>query len=143
MKSKSRRKLFTLQEANATLPLVKAITSDLFKLSHDVWERRQRIESLTAGRELNASDPYTAELAERERDLERDMETLRAYVAELEALGVESKGALEGLVDFPARIDGRDVYLCWRLGEPEISHWHEIDAGFAGRQRLVPEPTQA
>ena len=46
------------------------------------------------------------------------------------------------MVDFHSRIEGRDVFLCWRLGEEEITHWHELDAGFAGRQELVPELVQ-
>ncbi|MEX0979285.1 MAG: DUF2203 family protein, partial [Pirellulales bacterium] len=43
----------------------------------------------------------------------------------------------EGLVDFPCRMDGRIVFLCWKLGEPEVTHWHELDSGYAGRQSLV------
>jgi len=39
-------------------------------------------------------------------------------------------------VDFPCWMDEREVYLCWKLDEPEVSHWHEVDAGFAGRQKL-------
>jgi hypothetical protein len=44
---------------------------------------------------------------------------------------------MEGLVDFPSLMDGRIVYLCWRLGEPEVLHWHELKSGFAGRQSLT------
>jgi hypothetical protein len=59
-------------------------------------------------------------------------------VGELRELGVEMKGMDIGLVDFPGEIDGRPVCLCWRLGEPAVAHWHELDAGYAGRQPLVP-----
>jgi len=52
-------------------------------------------------------------------------------------LGVEPKNGPEGLVDFPAVLDGRPVYLCWKLGEPEVLHWHDLDAGFRGRQPLT------
>ena len=52
-------------------------------------------------------------------------------------LGVEPKGAVDGLVDFPSMMDGRIVFLCWKLGEAEVTHWHELDAGFSGRQSLV------
>ena len=51
--------------------------------------------------------------------------------------GGDETACPEGLVDFPSRLDGRTVFLCWRLGEPEVLHWHELDAGFAGRQPLV------
>ena len=51
-------------------------------------------------------------------------------------LTVEPKGAAEGLVDFPAMLNGRLVYLCWKLGEPEVQYWHDLEAGFQGRQPL-------
>jgi hypothetical protein len=130
-------RLFTIEQANAMLPLVRAITSDLANLAGEVMERRHRLAMLTAGRELKAGDPYADELAQTQTDLERDVERVREYLAELRALGVEPKGAMEGLVDFPSLMDGRMVYLCWRLGEPEVLHWHELDAGFAGRQSLA------
>jgi hypothetical protein len=130
-------KLFTIDQANAMLPLVKAITSDLSRLAGEVVERRHRLAMLTAGRDLKAGDPYADELAQTEAELESDVVRIQEYIAELRALGVEPKGAMEGLVDFPSLMDGRIVYLCWRLGEPEVLHWHELEAGFAGRQSLT------
>jgi hypothetical protein len=130
-------KLFTIEQANAMLPLVKAITSDLATLASEVMERRHRLAVLTAGRDLKAGDPYAEELAQTEADLEKDIVRIQEYIAELHALGVEPKGAMEGLVDFPSLMDGRIVYLCWRLGEAEVLHWHELEAGFAGRQSLA------
>jgi hypothetical protein len=50
---------------------------------------------------------------------------------------VEIKDPYTGLVDFPCRQDNREVYLCWKLGEDKLDWWHEIDAGFAGRQPLA------
>ena len=61
---------------------------------------------------------------------------------ELKNLGIELKDYDTGLIDFLCWMDGREVYLCWRLGESEVSHWHEIDAGFAGRQRLLTAATR-
>jgi len=130
-------KLFTIEQANAMLPLVRAITSDLATLAREVVERRHRLAVLTAGREWKPGDPYSDELAEIEARLERDAQRLQEYVEELRELGVEPKGAVDGLVDFPSLMDGRIVFLCWKLGEPEVTHWHELEAGFAGRQSLV------
>jgi hypothetical protein len=129
-------KLFTVDEANQCLPLVRAITGDLVNLSNELLERRQRLTMLTAGRERESGNPYSDELAEVERAIERDAARLREYVEELVELGVEPKSVVDGLVDFPSLMDGRIVYLCWRLGEPEVMHWHELDAGYAGRQML-------
>jgi hypothetical protein len=130
-------RLFTIEQANAMLPLVRAITSDLSTLAADVVERRHRLALLASNRHPKPGDPYSDELAQMESDLERDMRRVQEYVRELDELGVETKGAIEGLVDFPCRMDGRLVYLCWKLGEPEVQYWHDLDAGFRGRQRLT------
>lgn len=130
-------RLFTIDQANATLPLVRAITTDLAVLAKDVVERRHRLALLTSGRDLKSGDPYSDELAQMESELERDAIRLQGYVDELRELGLEPKGAVEGLVDFPCLMDGRIVFLCWKLGEPEVLHWHDIDSGFAGRQPLT------
>jgi hypothetical protein len=130
-------RLFTIEQANAMLPLVRAICNDLSNLARDVMERRHRLALLTAGRELKAGDPYSDELAHMEAELEADASRLQGYVDELRELGVEPKGALEGLVDFPCELDGRVVYLCWKLGEPEVLFWHDLEAGFTGRQPLT------
>jgi hypothetical protein len=53
---------------------------------------------------------------------------------ELKAVGCELKDFELGLVDFYALLDDRLVFLCWRLGEPRVEYWHEVDAGIAGRQ---------
>jgi hypothetical protein len=132
-------KTFTVQQANAALPLVKAITSDLATLSRDVTERRQRLAMLVARRERSVGDIYSEELRQIEEELEKDTDRLRELVEELRQLGVEPKGGPEGViatVDFPSIVDGRLVYLCWRLGEAEVLFWHDLDAGFAGRQPL-------
>ncbi len=54
----------------------------------------------------------------------------------INALGVEVKDPSSGLCDFPALHHGRDIYLCWRLGEPQVEWWHEMHNGFAGRRHV-------
>jgi hypothetical protein len=130
------RRLFTVEQVNAMLPLVRAIVKDLSALSHEVVDRRERLAHLLTGRPLEPNDPYRAELTQIEEELEKDARRLRDYVEELRELGAEPKNGIEGLVDFPTIIDGRVVYLCWKLDEPEVLFWHELDAGFQGRQPL-------
>jgi hypothetical protein len=134
------RKLFTVEQVNSMLPLVRAIVKDLANLSLEVVERRERLAHLMSGRNLEPGDLYRAELAQIEEELEKDARRLRDYVEELRELGAEPKNGIEGLVDFPTIVDGRVVYLCWKLDEPEVLFWHELDAGFQGRQ---PLPTAA
>ncbi len=130
------RKLFTIDEANAALPLVGAIVTDLVELSREVTERRRRLATLMDRTGPHSADPYYEELVQIQEELEKDSRRLPEYVEELRALGAEPTSETEGLVDFPAMIDGRKACLCWKLGEPEVLHWHEIDAGFRERRPL-------
>jgi hypothetical protein len=129
-------KIFSIAEANATLPLVRAITSDLVELSREVIERRQRLSLLQGGRNKVPGNPYHDELTQVERELEKDGRRLRELVEELRALGVTPTSGSEGLIDFPAILAGRKIFLCWKLGESEVLFWHEADAGFCQRKPL-------
>ena len=134
-------RVFTVEQANAMLPLVRAITTDLADLAREVIERRERLSRLSVNRQRER-DPYAEEVAQIQEELEKDRDRLQGYVEELRDLGVEPKNGPDGLIDFPAMIDGRLVYLCWKLGEAEVLHWHELEAGFAGRQSLTANATE-
>ena len=131
------RKFFSVELANRTLPLVEKIVGDIVRQFQVVHELDQRLSGVirrdTRGG-LDAS--YSEEVAHTKAELEAEEERLRAFHDELEQLGVELKGA-DGLCDFPAQKDGREVCLCWKLGEPSVAFWHETDAGFAGRQPIA------
>ncbi|MFL2870700.1 MAG: DUF2203 domain-containing protein [Pirellulaceae bacterium] len=132
-------KLFTIEEANKALPLVRLITQDLAELSEEVFQRQQRLSRVASGREITGDDPYSEELMLVQEQLDIQMQRLNELIDELRELGAEPKNGPGGridLVDFPSNMEGRMVYLCWQLGEPNVSHWHELDAGFAGRQVL-------
>ncbi len=136
-KSVGAKKLFTVDEANRTLPLVKVIVADIVHQFEVVHALQQRLSSLTLERRRSPSDPYSEELAHSQSELQAEETRLRGLVDELTQLGVELKGP-DGLCDFPSLRDDREVYLCWRHGEVEVGHWHELDAGVAGRQPLKP-----
>jgi hypothetical protein len=74
-----------------------------------------------------------------QREAQRLAAEIEGCVHELMELGVEVRALDAGLVDFPGTLDGRDVYFCWMLGEAAVTHWHERDAGFNGRQPLPLE----
>jgi hypothetical protein len=131
------RRLFTVEEANATLPLVQAIVQDVVAVSQEIVERRERLAQIKAGRRGSANDAYSEELTQVEDELEAQRARLYEFADELRELGVELKDGLVGLCDFPSMMDDRVVYLCWKLGEPEVLHWHELDAGFSGRRSLA------
>jgi len=129
-------KLFTLDDANRSLPLVRAIAQDMSELARGIAERRQRIRMLAFARRDSRADLYLEELVEIEEQLDAEERRLDEFARELVELGVEPKNAIEGLVDFPAERYGQIVYLCWKLDEPKVLYWHELQAGFAGRQSI-------
>ena len=135
-------KYYTIAEANAALPLVRRIVEDITALAHDLRERNQRLARVSAPDRGKPTAAHGEEIKQQEAELERDGERLQEYVTELEGLGVELKDYFMGLIDFRCRMDGREVYLCWKLGEPYVAYWHELDAGFKGRQRLVPDASK-
>lgn len=140
--AESSRKYFTVDEANRTLPLVKAIVGDIVRQFQTVTELRQRLSMVLTEHRRPSSDPYSEELAQTQLELESGEEQLQKFIDELKRLGVELKSP-DGLCDFYSIRDGREIYLCWRLGEPEVAHWHELDAGVAGRQALNATPAGA
>lgn len=131
-----RRDVFTVAEANAMLPLVRAIASDLSLLARDVMDRRRRLSQLRSGRDRSDGDLYHEELLQVQDDLEKDARRVREYVEEMRALGVEPVDGPEGIVSFPSMLGDRRVTLCWKLGEPEVAYWYETNAGFHQRKRL-------
>ena len=126
-------RLYTLEQANRTLPLVRRIAEDIV-VQYRRWQERVREFEIVTTRS-------TADLPDaRAEDIQREVQSLAAeidgYVAELTALGIEFKDFERGLVDFPGGTERHPVYLCWQLGEPEVAYWHETDAGFPGRQPI-------
>ena len=130
------RKHFTLAEANKTLPLVKRVVADITSL-HPKWR------DLVYKYELAAAQarPDWGESKE-QLDLRAKIEAIarqiQDYLLELEQIGCVFKGFEQGLVDFYGKLDGREIFWCWKQGEERISHWHEVEAGYAGRQ-AIPE----
>ena len=125
------RKRFTRAEANALLPSLVPILTRLRDNVQALMAEKVRLArmALQGGVSLDTA-----------RGAEERVERLETAITEdiwmIQALGVELKGIDDGLIDFPTLRDGRVVYLCWRLGEGAIAHWHEVDDGFGGRQPL-------
>jgi hypothetical protein len=129
------RRYFTVEEANKALPLVRMILGDIVRQYRVVEDLHQRLSGVSRERKRASNDLYTEELAQSQAELAAEDSKLTSYIDELKRLGVEFKGPA-GLCDFYSIMDGREVFLCWRLGEDEVSHWHDIDAGFAGRRPI-------
>jgi hypothetical protein len=131
-------KYFSLDDANRTLPFVSRIVQDIVDEYRQWRENIYRYELITAGR--RADDPETPEQIRLRKAVDDSAHRINGFIEELSLVGCVFKGFEEGLVDFRSRMQDRDIFLCWKLGEPEIQHWHEVDAGFAGRRALSPQP---
>ncbi len=123
-------KLFTVEEANDLLPLVRRHLASIQKLYSRIGRYREdaraAAEASEAGGGMAGGTNYVKALYE-----------VGKLTTELHDMGVQLKDYSRGLIDFPTMRDGRVVLLCWQLGEKEeIQWWHEVDAGFAGRQPL-------
>jgi hypothetical protein len=140
-KNSSKRKYFTVAQANAMLPLLRSILRDVTQLAKELDERHRRLQRLQKGNEGHLGSAHREETLGIEAEFERGRERMRDHLRELEGLGIELKDPLTGLIDFRCLMDGREVYLCWRLDEPKVAHWHELDAGFSGRQQLREKAT--
>lgn len=131
-------KTFTIEQANRALPLVRRIVQDIVDEYARWQDLVKRLDVLAAGPDRPAQGAAAAEIDRLQQKIQASARSIDDCVRELTDLGVEMKGFDVGLVDFPGELGGRPVYLCWRLGEPAVGHWHERDAGFAGRQPLAP-----
>jgi hypothetical protein len=118
------KRRFTLAQANSTLPLVRRIVGDIVKTHGLVLRLQAEMERATAAREQAAI----------QSKLDESVTRLEDFIDELSEVGCELKDYQVGLIDFVGRHQSRDVHLCWKLGEEKIGYWHEIDAGYAGRQ---------
>ncbi len=130
-------KYFTLDEANRTLPFVKRIVADIVEEYRRWKDHVFHYELIAAGSQADKGE--TEEQIALRVKVDESARKINGYMEELSRVGCVFKGFEEGLVDFHARMHGREVFLCWRLGEESIEYWHEMDAGFGGRQAIQPE----
>jgi hypothetical protein len=120
----SPKRKFTLAEANRTLPLVSRIVRDVVKVHGQVSHLQASLQAGVRGRRAE----------QMEAELETRLHRLHELIEELTQIGCELKDCSMGLIDYVGRHQGRDILLCWKLGEDSIRYWHELHAGFAGRQ---------
>jgi hypothetical protein len=119
---------YTLEEANAALGWVQEVITSLRTAREGLSDEEAREALAEAGPQNGGGDPG--------RVVSEAFLQLRDSLARLQDAEVVLRDLDRGLVDFPALRDGREIYLCWQEGEPEIGFWHEPDAGFGGRLPL-------
>lgn len=127
---------FTLEEANNLLPWLRRQLGQIGAADQTVQRLQEQLESLSSGLRTNGHGDVEALTASARRALDEAARRLTILAQEVADRNILLRDAERGLVDFPAIRDGREVYLCWLLGEDRIRFWHGVDTGFAGRQPL-------
>ena len=133
------QKNFTLQEAQVLLPVLKSLLKQAIDgkklietIDTEFQELAQRI--FLSGGLLVEIGKAALRRAEREKTAQR----IKDAIAEIDATGVQVKDLDMGLLDFPCVVDGKTILLCWKMGEEKITHWHDLEEGYAGR-KLIDE----
>jgi hypothetical protein len=128
---------FSLEEAHDLLPVLEGLLRTAISgkqkietIDREFQEIAHRV-FLNGGTFLNI-----VRLAGRKAEREKTAQRVKDAVTEINATGVQVKDLDIGLLDFPCMVDGETVLLCWKLGEPKITHWHAMTEGFAGRKPI-------
>jgi hypothetical protein len=120
---------FTLEQANAALVTLRPIVAAMLAARERIVAAQPELWPVLEKAAHNGGSPKASAVLV-------DFETVRRSAKAIEGMGIELKDINTGLVDFLSERDGRDVYLCWRYNEPRVAFWHDLEAGFAGRQPL-------
>jgi len=134
------RRLFTVAQANDLLPRVERLVLALRDRVAWLQSRPQQVTFMIPERQVVNEGPVEPEYF-------RALLMVRSMIQEIDSLGAQVKDLGSGLVDFPSRLHGRDVLLCWRLGEQRVGFYHDPESGFSGRQPIPdelrdPRPTE-
>ncbi|MFN3652297.1 MAG: DUF2203 domain-containing protein [Armatimonadota bacterium] len=122
-------KHFTVEEANALLPELRTLLQEIKEArDHLVVDSEAAMPVLRMAEMNGGGKEGNAYLS--------SLQQLNARLQAVAELGVQVKEVDRGLVDFPAWRDGREVFLCWHLGEETVDYWHELEAGYRGRQPI-------
>lgn len=146
MSADDQPRYYTVEEANAMVGRLRDLFGLVIQLRGQLGALYQRLDAAghpPRDEDMDEDLEEPSDGAALPPDVIRDqawfrglVETLREKLDEVQACGCVIKDVEAGLVDWLARHEGRDVYLCWKLGEPSVAYYHDLDAGFAGRRPL-------
>ena len=121
---------FSLAEANEALNIIRPIMDEVQEIRLKIVEKQPEAWPAIEKSAGNGGNKALSNLVQ-------DFERLDALIHQILDTGAQVKDINTGLLDFSALRNGREVYLCWKYGEADIAFWHEVDAGFAGRQPIA------
>jgi hypothetical protein len=120
---------FTVDQANAALVLIRPLMGQLLEIRQVILSKQPELEPMLQKALGNGGSSLASEVA-------MEVAEMQDLVLQIQSTGALFKDVNSGLVDFLSKREGRDVFLCWRFGEEEVRYWHDLDAGFAGRQPI-------
>ena len=128
---------FTLQDAQLLLPTLESLLRTAINSKKLIEEVDAELQEVAHRVFLNGGTLVNVvEVARRKAERERAVQRAKDSIAEIHATGVQVKDIDIGLLDFPCKVEGEIVLLCWKLGEKKITHWHSTEEGFAGRKPI-------
>jgi hypothetical protein len=133
-------RVFTLAAANALIPRLEPLVRRLRETGQELRRHQGVIAEFRARASRDGGVMPGSQFAQAKTETERLAGEIHEGVRQIESWGCVLKDLDLGLVDFPARRRGQQVFLCWRLGEAEIRYWHRVEDGFAGRKPLEEDP---
>jgi hypothetical protein len=119
---------FTREEANALLPQLTTLLTQLREAKDELTDTEAH-EALSEAAPSNGGGDQGRRVGVAFLEVRRMLETVAQA-------GIVLRDIDRGLIDFPAMLDGREIYLCWELGEEEVDYWHELEGGYGGREPL-------
>lgn len=120
---------FSPQEANDALIVIRPMLDEMMQIGEKIRAHQPELWEMVQKSAGNGGNPELSKLL-------KDFDRLDDLIHKIQDMGVYIKDLIIGLIDFPALRDGKEVYLCWQFGEGDITYWHEIETGFAGRQLI-------
>ncbi len=128
---------FTLDEAQTLLPILESLLKQAINAKKLIDETDGEMQEMTHRVFLNGGTfVNVVRLARRKAEREKAIQRIKDALAEIDSAGVQVKDLDTGLLDFPCKVDGEIILLCWKLGEEKITHWHSTTEGFAGRKPI-------
>jgi hypothetical protein len=125
------QRYFTVDEANAALQIIRPLVARILEIRTSIIEKQPEMWAVIEKAAGNGG-------SKRASEIELEFERIDGLIQRIRATGAIVKEVNVGLVDFLSLREGREVFLCWQYGEQEVEFWHDVDAGFAGRQRIEP-----
>jgi hypothetical protein len=125
------QRYFTLEQVQAALDIIRPLVAEIMEIRQTILSQEPEVWPVVEKAAGNGGNKVASQMAQ-------EIGRLDLAIRAILATGALLKDVNSGLVDFPALREEREIYLCWKYGEEDIRFWHEVDAGFSGRQPLYP-----